>query len=264
MTAGEKSETAQGAWIFVSHSHRDLEQVRQIRNELEKRGHNPLLFYLKCLSNDDARLPQLIRDEIKAREWFILCESPNAKKSGWVQQEVELIKSMEGKSHETIDLSQDLQTELHKLVRLSRRATVFLCYARQDLDIAERIRRALLAHEFGVWFDMDSLRAGEDWANATQQAIQNAAARGFVLVLLSPASLASRWCKHEAEYALQFAARSQRSSIIPVIVEALAPALGPSSLDSNLANIQRFDLTTGPFDIRVEELIRNLKTREME
>jgi hypothetical protein len=27
-----------GAWIFVSHSHRDLEQVREIRNELERRG----------------------------------------------------------------------------------------------------------------------------------------------------------------------------------------------------------------------------------
>lgn len=32
---------AQGAWIFVSHSHRDLEKVRRIRNELERRGHNP-------------------------------------------------------------------------------------------------------------------------------------------------------------------------------------------------------------------------------
>jgi hypothetical protein len=38
-----------GAWIFVSHSHRDLEKVRRIRNELERRGHNPLVFFLKCL-----------------------------------------------------------------------------------------------------------------------------------------------------------------------------------------------------------------------
>ena len=74
------------AWNFVSHSHRDLEKVREIRNELERRGHNLLLFFLKCLEADDARLPQLIRDEIKAREWFILCESPNARNSGWVQQ----------------------------------------------------------------------------------------------------------------------------------------------------------------------------------
>lgn len=54
MTPGEELF---GAWIFVSHSHHDLEKVRQIRNYLESRGHNPLLFYLKCLTNNDARLP---------------------------------------------------------------------------------------------------------------------------------------------------------------------------------------------------------------
>ena len=56
-----------------------MEQVRPIRNELERRGHNPLLFFLKCLEDDDARLPELTREEIQARAWFILCDSLNAK-----------------------------------------------------------------------------------------------------------------------------------------------------------------------------------------
>lgn len=73
--------------LFVSPSHRDLEQVLPIRNELERRGHNPLLFFLKCLDADDARLPELSRDEIKVRERFILCNSPSARNSGWVRQE---------------------------------------------------------------------------------------------------------------------------------------------------------------------------------
>ncbi|MCB2231732.1 toll/interleukin-1 receptor domain-containing protein [bacterium] len=248
-----------GAWIFVSHSHRDLGQVRQIRNELEKLGHNPLLFFLKCLSSDDARLPQLIRDEIEAREWFILCDSPNARRSGWVQQERKLIKAMTGKVIETIDLSKDPQTELHKLIRLSKRATVFLSYARQDREIAERIRRALLEHDFGVWFDA-SVPAGQDWAVAIQSAIDDAVARGFVLVLLSPASLASQFCKHETEYALQLAVRSQRSNVIPVVVAPCAH----EALPVPLGNIQLFDLTTGPFDERMSSLIHNLKTRKME
>jgi hypothetical protein len=47
-----------------------LEKVRRIRNELERHGHNPLLFFLKCLEADDARVPELIRDEIKARTLF--------------------------------------------------------------------------------------------------------------------------------------------------------------------------------------------------
>lgn len=47
--------------------------------------------FLKCLEADDARLPELIRDETKAREWFILCDSSNVQISNWVQEEVAMI-----------------------------------------------------------------------------------------------------------------------------------------------------------------------------
>lgn len=85
-----------GAWIFVSHSHRDLEKVRPIRNEPERRGHNPLLFFLKCLEADDARRPELIRDEIKATTYFVLCNTRASRPSKWVKQEMELVNA----SHE--------------------------------------------------------------------------------------------------------------------------------------------------------------------
>lgn len=106
-----------GAWIFVSHSNRDIEKVREIRNELERRGHNPVLFFLKCMETteaDDRLLWQLIEREIKAREWFILCDSPNARNSAAVLREMELVKSIarEGKVVETIDLGRDLETEI--------------------------------------------------------------------------------------------------------------------------------------------------------
>jgi hypothetical protein len=91
-------------------------------------------------------------------------------------------------------------------------------------------------------------------------AISEAVERGFVLVLLSPASLASRWVKHETEYALPLAARSQWSNVVPVIIAPFAH----EALSPQLANIQWFDLTTGPLEARIEELIRSLKTREME
>ena len=42
----------QCAQMCVSHLHRDLEQVRPIRNELERRGHHPLRFFLKCLEDE--------------------------------------------------------------------------------------------------------------------------------------------------------------------------------------------------------------------
>ena len=81
-----------------------------------------------------------------------------------------------------------------------------------------------------------------------------------MLVLLSPVSLTSPWCQQETGYALQLAARSRRSNVIPIVVAPLAH----DALSPHLANLQWFDLTTGPFDARVEALIRSLKTREME
>lgn len=38
-----------GGWIFISHSHLDIDIVRRIRNKLEDRGFEPLMFFLKCI-----------------------------------------------------------------------------------------------------------------------------------------------------------------------------------------------------------------------
>lgn len=258
-TKAEQKGGGEGAWIFLSHSNKDFEKVCEVRNELERRGHKPLMFFLKCLESGDARLPELLREEIAARHWFVLCDSPNAQASDYVQEEIAMIRSMEGKVFEKIDLSKGLETELHKLIELSNRATVFLSYARQDREIAERIRHELLLHDYSVWFDA-SLGSGEDWASTLDLAIDDAVARGFVLVLLSPASLTSEWCKHETEYALELAAKSERSNVIPVVVAPFASA----ALPPQLVGLQWFDLTEGRFEERLEELIHNLKVREME
>ena len=253
------SKKQSGAWVFVSHSHRDLEKVREVRNYLERGGHNPLLFFLKCLADDDARLPQLIRDEISARNWFVLCDSLNARTSRYVPEEIALVESVEGKSRETIDLDRDLEPQLYKLDRLLKRATVFLSYARTDSQVAMRIRHALQSHDYAVWSDM-GLSAGDDWESAIRSAIDEAAGKGFVLLLLSPASLETEYCKAEAEYALGIAARSPRSNVIPVLIAPFAKDLVPAQHD----NIYWFDLTTGSFEERIESLIRNLKIRDME
>ncbi len=56
----------------------------------------------------------------------------------------------------------------------------------------------------------------------------------FSCPLLSPASLTSQWCKHETGYALQLAARSHRSNVIPVVIALFAR----DALPPQLANIQ--------------------------
>ena len=256
----------QGAWIFLSHSNKDFEQVREIRNELEKRGHKPIMFYLKCLESDNAMLPDLLRREIAAREWFILCDSPNAQASQYVRDEVELIKSMEGKAFEVVDLSKGLQTELHKLIRITKRATVFLSHSSADREIADKIRRALLNHEFSVRTQEAFGASSQTFQSLITLRIDEAIEHGFVLLLLCETSLKSQYCRQEALYALEKAAASRRSSVVPVVIssfQAVKDSLPPSLMFS-LGGIQWIDLSIGSLDDRIAELIKNLKTREME
>lgn len=249
-----------GAWIFLSHSHRDLAKVREIRDELERRGHNPLIFFLKCLEDNSSELPDLLRREIGARTWFILCDSPNARESRWVQEEVEMITSLEGKVFETVDLSKDLQRQLHKLNDLSKRATVFLSYSRSDTDLAERIGTALARADFRVFVDITA-EPGSDLATAIESTIDESIANGFLLALLSPDSITSTWCKHETLYALKKAVSTKRSNVVPVIVRERDQVL--RSLPNHLLALQFFDLTSADFDHRMEHLIQTLKTWPM-
>lgn len=75
-----------------------------------------------------------------------------------------MIQGMEGKIFRTVDLSKGLQAKLHKLVELSKRATVSLPYSRRDHEIAERIRRVLLRYDYGVWFDKEEVASLDAWA----------------------------------------------------------------------------------------------------
>ncbi len=95
---------AEGAWIFLSHSNKDFDQVRELRSILEEKEHHPLMFFLKCLSDEDE-IDDLIRREIEVRSWFILCDSENARNSAWVQQEIEIIKGYPEKTYCEFGLS---------------------------------------------------------------------------------------------------------------------------------------------------------------
>jgi TIR domain len=76
----------QRPWIFLSHSSNDLDKVRLVRNHLEDLGTAPLLFHLLS-QNQNGQFWPLIKKEIEARNFFLLCDSENARKSKWVQKE---------------------------------------------------------------------------------------------------------------------------------------------------------------------------------
>ena len=73
--------------IFLSHSHKDIEKIRKIRDLLELLNNDPLMLYLKCLDDSAPELENLIKREIGSRDIFIYCKSQNAESSEWVQME---------------------------------------------------------------------------------------------------------------------------------------------------------------------------------
>lgn len=49
-------------WVFLSHSNKDYEKVRRVRDMLEDRSFRPLMFFLKCL-NEEGEIDSLMKRE---------------------------------------------------------------------------------------------------------------------------------------------------------------------------------------------------------
>ena len=60
----------------ISEANKDYEKVKEVRNILEHNSFRPIMFFLKCLADDDE-IDALIKREIDSRERFILCNSEN-------------------------------------------------------------------------------------------------------------------------------------------------------------------------------------------
>lgn len=203
------------AWIFVSHSTRDLEQVRRVRNAIEEAGGQPLLFFLKCLSDHDE-LDDLLKREIEARTFFLLCNSGNARASRWVCDEIAYVESLEGKKAEVIDLDGEWEAQLEGILRLIQGATVFFSYAHDDWDAIRPLHEALAERDFAVWADPESLQDGSDWQSETVSALERAAHEGYVLLFLSALSVRSRWVERQIGHAL---ASDQSARVIPILLD---------------------------------------------
>ena len=187
-------------WIFLSHSNKDFAKVRLIRNYLEERYCRPLMFYLKCLSNDDE-IDDLIKREIDCRTRFIICDSDNSKASKWVQSEVKYIKSQQ-RSYDTIDLSkseEDIKSQLDNLIKSTQ---IYLSYSRNDFDLVNTVYSHINKYDIRCFFDAYSIESGGDFLQAIQNAIVLAKEFGFVVLFANKNSLSSKYVISELQYAI--------------------------------------------------------------
>lgn len=208
-------------WVFLSHSNKDFEQVRILRNLLEENGFRPIMLYLRSKEDSSKveELRQLIFDEIDHRNRFIYCKSPNAEASKWVDEEIQYIKSKD-RIFETIDIEQSETGIIEQLNDFRKKSNIFISYQRDDIELAKSIANRLKKYEFNVWIDFEDIRAGF-YNHQITNALLNAVNNGYVITLLNDRILnPNSWVRAEVITALHKGIHPEQS-IIPVIKDSL-------------------------------------------
>lgn len=241
MTMGKK-----GCWIFLSHSSADITKVRQIRNEFERYGHNPLAFHLKCLNDDTEEgkreLSDLIIREIDSREWFVFCESLAASKSQYVQLEKEHILKTGKVNIWSIEMSKPIE-EIRVLIRdICRQIKVFVSYAHRDRELAMRLVNVLSEKDFDVW-TYEDMCVGSSWTDQINTAINDAAQYGFVLALITDNYLDSFSCHAEA-----LVAKNKQAIVIPLV-------FGKTTVPDEFAKYRYYRIPDIPSDDDIHTIV---------
>jgi hypothetical protein len=89
-------------------------------------------------------------------------------------------------------------TPFAPIARNSRQ--VFISYAHQDVEFAQRLADDLRNHDLPVWIAPDSIRPGEKWVEAINRGLSEC---GIFALALTPKAVASNWVKNEVNVAIQ-------------------------------------------------------------
>jgi hypothetical protein len=171
------------AWIFVSHSHLDLNAVRRVRDEFERLHANPLLFFLMSLK-DDEELDSLIKREITARNIFLLCNSPSARKSQWVQKEREFVLSLRDRKIHELDMEWPWERQKRIIHETLQSATAFINYSIKDRDRVQPYIDLLADSDFAVFEPFTQAMPGDSLIDELDAAIERSVI-GYFFTFLS-------------------------------------------------------------------------------
>ena len=191
---------SKGCWIFISHSSKDIETVRLIRNEFERLGQNPLAFHLKCLNTETVEgrieLEDLIKREIKARDWFVYCESAEAKKSQYVQMEREYVEALKKKMIWRIDLSRPITEVLAQVRKIVTDIHLLVLYADCDKEFVEPLIEEFIKKDYCILTGNDIHEGGYLQEHVSQE-LMKSAAYGAALMILTSGSIHSEYVMQE-------------------------------------------------------------------
>lgn len=242
-------------YIFISHSHKDIEKVRLVRNYLESLSRcEPLLFFLLSVT-DDNLITELIENEIDARIWFVLCQSQNARKSNWVKSEVDYARKI-GK-HNFIEIDLDKSVENGELTKecqdyisnayrkFNELSNIFISYSRKDEIIVKEIVSNLAKYNISLKYLNDSFsyqNPGEDFFSSISLKIENS--QFFLMFYSEPNS----YIEKEFELALRL-----QKKIVIVFLDSGQPRVG-----NQFMQYLQFDFDTRNIKASSDKLIKYL------
>lgn len=118
-------------------------------------------------------------------------------------------------------------------------AEVFLSHAHQDAVIAAWVADLLRRHNVPVWYSPANIVGAQQWHDEIGAALSRC---DWLVLLLSPDSVVSKWVKRELLFALDHDRYSNR--IVPVQIQTC----DPSALSWTLSALQMIDLSTNPME----------------
>ena len=95
---------------------------------------------------------------------------------------------------------------------------VFIGYAFKDKSFAHKLAKDLKENGLRVWMAEDEIRPGDSIAKKIEEGLQKS---GYLVALLSEASLESRWAQEEFKMALFREKKGKWPRVIPVLLESV-------------------------------------------
>jgi formylglycine-generating enzyme required for sulfatase activity len=123
---------------------------------------------------------------------------------------------------------------------------VFISYSRKDLSFVSQLVADLKKAGFDVWYDVSGLGGGSRWRSEIENALRRSQ---FVLVVLSPDSIASEWVEREFLFASNL-----RRKIVPLMYRSC-------ELPLNYVNLNYIDVQGENYRQNFEKLLDALDVR---
>ena len=121
---------------------------------------------------------------------------------------------------------------------------VFISYSHQNKSFVKKLAGKMEDQGMKVWWDFESLKAGQDWPKEIERGIKQS---DFFLVVLTPDAIESEWVGNEVAYA-----NNSQKMIIPLHYKKC-------EIPINLTNKQYIDFEKQTHKAAIEELIGLLK-----